>query len=913
MPSLPVELHSVSDAVEFTIGLIALMQAAVWYTERERGMPWFVAGSLLTTLMVTRGLMALPASAPPERPWLLTMYAVRDLFALGLLAYMGLRGRAWLAAAIVLTLPGALFAAALLAGAAPPGPLPLPLLWVDLGMSLICLAAARRQPGAGHDLLAIAPLIGPALVLLEPWRGPGPRLNHDFPLTVIGFGIVILVAGLRRQSRASRRAQARAQRMTDFYAALSHTNQAILRIRDVQALCDEICRICVRWGHVQMACVYQKDGTLARRVAADGPALGVLQGLPDPWDLEGALAQGSYTALALREGVRTISHDYQADPRSGPWRALASAHGVRTVAWLPLRRDTEVVAVLMLAAAEAGSFTQALVALLDEMTQDISFAFDNIDRDARHAAAAREVQAGLDRFSRLFETAPVSAAIISLADRTIIDANQAMCERHGMARQDMIGRTTSSLPYVADPADREAFYRQLGDEGRVRNVAMRMVRHDGAPRIDLMNAELIDYLGRPCFLLMTLDITELRAAQDARQALAEAQAASRAKTQFLSSMSHELRTPLNAVLGFSGLLRHEAADRLTPQQLAQLDHVQQAGWHLLRLINDVLDLSRIEAGQFDVSNRSLELAPLLDEALQMSQPPAAKAGITLHAPYRDEPPLWALADPTRLRQVVLNVLSNAIKYGRPRGTVHVRTLRRDDGVTIEIVDTGLGMSPQQLEHLFEPFNRLGRDGQGIEGTGIGLSLTRQLMQLMSGDVEVASQQDVGTCVVLRLPWADGALHEPAPAPPAHDPAPAATEPPCGSVLYIEDNEVNSLLVEQLLARWDGVRFVGASDGATGIRMALALRPDLVLLDLQLPDIDGLEVLGRLRAHKALRETPIIVLSATAMPADIAQARARGATDYWTKPLDFQRFLAGIAALLPHGERGTDGAPASPPA
>ena len=901
MPSIPVDLQSARDIVGFSIGLIALMQAGVWYTERERGMAWFVLGSLLATLLVASGTMTRPMDAPPERSAILAMYTIRDLFALGLSVYLGMPARTRLAVVGALILPSLLFAAALLVGVpAQQLPLPLPLLWVDLGMSATCLVAARRQPGVGHDLLAAAPLLGPALALLTPWRGTDPHLNQTFPPSVLSFGIVILVAGLRRHSRASSRAQALAQRMSDFYAALSHTNQAILRIHDPQALCEEICRICARWGHVQLACVYRAQGTLAHRVCEAGPAVAALQGIPNPWDMSSPAAQASNTVRALREGVPIISHDYLGDPHSGPWRAQALAHGVRTLAWLPLRHNAEVVAVLMLGASEPGYFNGALVALLDEMTQDISFAFDNIDRDARHAEAARQVQAGLDRFGRLFETAPVSAAIISIDERRIVDVNRAMCQRYAMARAQMIGRAVASLPWVARPADREAFYALLHAHGRVSNFTVEMYDAQGGTHLDLANAEIIDYLGQPCYLLMSLDISELRAAQEARQALAESQAASRAKTQFLSSMSHELRTPLNAVLGFSALLRHEAVDRLTPQQLAQLDHVQQAGWHLLRLINDVLDLSRIEAGQIGVSPHALELGPLLDEALQMNRPQAAQGDIALRPLYHGAAPLWVRADPTRLRQVVLNVISNAIKYGRPQGNVQVRAFRHAGGVAIEVVDTGLGMSAQQLQHLFEPFNRLGRDAQGIEGTGIGLSLTRQLMQLMNGAVEITSEEGHGTRVLLTLPGADATPSQ-VPAIGAPPPLPGGERAPRGTVLYIEDNEVNTLLVEQLLARWDGVRFVAARDGGTGLRVALALRPDLVLLDLQLPDIDGLEVLGHLRASDSARDTPVVVLSATAMPSDIAQAHERGATDYWTKPLDFQHFLNGVTLLLQRAE------------
>ena len=898
MPTVPVDLYSASDIVGFTLALIALMQASVWFNRRERGMLWFAAAALSTAVLVATGGTLVHIGARPSRWELLEVYAVRDMLALGITSYLGMPARARLVAVIVLLLPSVLLALAPLVGFMPgPNQEALPLVWVDLGSAALCLAASRREPGAGHDLLALAPLIGPAIVLLRPWRAPGPHMNHDFPATVIGFGIIVLVVDLMRRGRDSRLAQAHAQRMSNYYAALSRTNQAILRTDDPTALYNEICRICVDSAQAKVACVFTLEDGFIHRAAWAGDDDHLIQAPSYPWELDSPMVQSTFLAGVFRTGEPVIRNDFRREPPAGLWRAIAEEHGVLCAAFLPLRRNGATVAALMMASTETDIFDAALVQLLDEMTGDISFALDNIDRAAQHREAARQVEAGLHRFSRLFEAAPVGASIISLADRRILHVNQAMCERHGMTREQMIGLSTSSLPYAPEPADHEAFYRQVELLGRVRNFTMRLEGGQGQALVELVNAEPIDYLDQPCILLMSLDISELRAAQEARQALGEAQAASRAKTQFLSSMSHELRTPLNAVLGFSSLLRNEAADTLTPQQLAQLGHVQDAGWHLLRLINDVLDLSRIEAGQLGVSVRALALAPLLDEALQMSAPLAAKGDITLHASYRDDPPSWALADPTRLRQVLINVLSNAIKYSRPNGSVQVRTFRDAERMAIEIVDTGLGMSAHQLAHLFEPFNRLGRDGQGIEGTGIGLSLTRQLMELMSGDVEITSQEGLGTRVLLTLPWTKASTSEPPPAPAR--PIDRAEGAPRGCVLYIEDNEVNILLVEQLLSRWEGVRLVSARDGASGIRTAAELEPDLVLLDLQLPDIDGLEVLRQLRAHPALRGTPVVVLSATAMPADIAQARDRGAADYWTKPLDFQRFLTDISALLPH--------------
>jgi PAS domain S-box-containing protein len=529
------------------------------------------------------------------------------------------------------------------------------------------------------------------------------------------------------------------------------------------------------------------------------------------------------------------------------------------------------------------------------MTADISFALDSLDREARHLASVREVEAGLERFTRLFQTAPVAAAIISVDDRRVIDVNDALCELHQAPRDQLIGHTTDSLAYRAVSEDRERFYERLKQHGRVRNMPVRMTDGQRRLHVELMNAEPIDYLGRPCFIFMSLDITDMHAAEAARRALDEAKAASDAKTRFLSRISHELRTPLNAVLGFSGLLRLEAADRLAPGQLAQLDHVQQAGWHLLRLINDVLDLSRIEAGQFGVATSAVELAPLLDEALQMSQPLASQGRIALATGYRDAPRACVLADPTRLRQVMLNLLSNGIKYNRADGRVDVQVSCHEGRARIEVADTGIGMSAEQLAHLFEPFNRLGRERQGFEGTGIGLSLTRQLMHLMGGEVHVDSREGHGTRVALTLPMVEPST--PAAPLPETSSAQAPTSAPRGTVLYIEDNAVNSLLVEQLLARWPEVRFIRAMDGLSGLQMARTLQPDLVLMDLQLPDVDGLELLERLRADAALVDTPVIVLSASAMPEDIARARARGASDYWTKPIDFQHFLAEVARAL----------------
>jgi len=885
----------------FTLGIIAVMQFIVWQRERERGMSWFAAASLIAALLAAFDDALPPGGVLPNRTYVLGAFVVRFGCVVGLSSYLGLAGNVRAAAIAVPGLPMAAVAAALLGGIELGRPAVVaPLLYADACSAVLCLMTARRERDAGHELLAMGSVMGIVSLAFAAWRHGTVLLRYDYFLpATIAFGIFLLIVGLLRRSRGNRHAQAHAQRIAAFYAALSRANQTILRVKEPLTLYAEICRICVETGHAVMACVYLDEGTHAIRAGSAGPAATFLAGIPNPWDITTPQARASYTVQAMRDGVRLVCNDYLGDPRSAPWRAQAETHGIRAIAWLPLRRGGRSVGVLMLAAGERDYFDEPLVALLDELTADVSYALDNIDREAERLEASRQVQAGLERFSRLFHTAPVAAAIVSLVDRRVIDVNRATCERYGRSREQLIGHQTRTLDVGLLDEDREVFYAEMRKSGRVRNLVVRVRDHTGALHPELMSAEPIDYLGEPCHLVMSLDITDLRAAEEARRALSEARAASRAKTEFLSRMSHELRTPLNAVLGFSGLLRREATTRLTAQELTHLDHIQKAGWHLLKLINDVLDISRIEAGQLGVEVRGLELAPLLEEALQMSQPLAQERAVSLSAADPPTPRTGVKADPTRLRQVLLNVLSNAIKYNLPGGSVQVRVEHRDDQVSIEVVDTGMGMSTKQLERLFEPFNRLGRERGGIEGTGIGLALTRQLMRLMGGEIRVESEPGRGTRVLLTLPSAGDCVAAPATTRPVPLDLLPDSRSPSGLVLYIEDNAVNTLLVEQLLACWPDVQFVAAEDGRTGIELARALRPDLVLLDMQLPDVDGIEVLRHLRAEDGLQGVPVVALSASAMPEDIASARTAGALDYWTKPLDFQRFPVDVAQILKH--------------
>ncbi|GAB4475780.1 MAG: ATP-binding protein [Burkholderiaceae bacterium] len=380
-------------------------------------------------------------------------------------------------------------------------------------------------------------------------------------------------------------------------------------------------------------------------------------------------------------------------------------------------------------------------------------------------------------------------------------------------------------------------------------------------------------------------------------ALDAAERASRAKSEFLSRMSHELRTPLNAILGFAQVLRL-TADALPARSHEQLRQIEAAGWHLLELINEVLDLSRIESGTMTVSREPLDVAALLDECTRMAEPLARKHDVQL-VNRTGSAAVYALGDRTRLKQVVTNLLSNAIKYNRRGGTATLTLARAADGrIEVAVADTGRGFTPQQLEQMFQPFNRLGAEAGPIEGTGIGLVITRRLVELMGGTLHVATTAGAGSVFTVSLPPAREDTAS-APAPTLAQAAPAARG--TRTLLYIEDNPSNVELLAGVLALRPGLELVVAADGTSGLALAREQRPDLIVVDVALPDIDGYEVCRRLRADAAFARAPIVALSANAMAGDIEKGRRAGFDAYLTKPLDVPAFLAELDRLLGNGK------------
>ncbi|NML13760.1 hybrid sensor histidine kinase/response regulator [Azohydromonas caseinilytica] len=381
-------------------------------------------------------------------------------------------------------------------------------------------------------------------------------------------------------------------------------------------------------------------------------------------------------------------------------------------------------------------------------------------------------------------------------------------------------------------------------------------------------------------------------------ASAAAQQANRAKSEFLSSMSHELRTPLNAIIGFGQLL---AADTGAPPERLKLftEHIVGAGRHLLSLINEILNLAQIEAGRVSLSLEPVRLDEVLAECRTMIEPLATRRGITLHFPESGGEAV--MADRTRLKQVLLNLLSNAVKYNRDGGTVRVACAHANAALRISVHDTGAGLRPEQLQLLFQPFNRLGQEGGSQEGTGIGLVVTKRLVELMAGHIGVHSVPGQGSEFWVELPLAQ-LQSLPTPQQPAQAAGAAPANAQLATVLCVEDNPTNLQLVEAILAARPELRLLTARDGETGVALARAHKPQVILMDNHMPGMSGHEAQALLHQDPATTHIPVIALTADAMPEAVEQGLARGYFRYLTKPVDPAELLAAVDAALEHGRR-----------
>jgi PAS domain S-box-containing protein len=514
---------------------------------------------------------------------------------------------------------------------------------------------------------------------------------------------------------------------------------------------------------------------------------------------------------------------------------------------------------------------------------------------ARRRAQQDELRESEERLRRILDLAPVGLTYTD-PDGRFLYANPCFCAMVGRSPSELQART---LANISDPElheeNAELRNRLLAGEFSLLRRTTRYVRPDGT----LVPAEVLvtverDADGKPRRVLAAVEeLSERMRLREAERARKLAEEANRAKTEFLSRMSHELRTPLNAILGFAQLLELDRTQPLAESQRERVHRIQVAGWHLLAMIDDVLDLSRIESGALSLSLEPLDLAALIDETLNLQRAAIAQAGLQLVQRIAAEA-RYARGDATRVKQVLTNLLSNAVKYNRRGGTVAVTVERAGERVTVHVADTGIGMAPDKMQRLFQPFDRLGQETSGIEGTGIGLVIARRLVEMMGGEISVDSREGEGSRFSFTLPaGAPSAAVAPTPAP---APAEAGAEL-AGKLLYIEDNPANAEVVRGVLATRPGLRLTVCERGLQGIEAARRDPPDAILLDLRLPDIDGLTLLAEFKRDQRLGTVPVIVISADAMADRIEAALRAGAAAFLPKPLRADELLGLIERTL----------------
>ena len=502
----------------------------------------------------------------------------------------------------------------------------------------------------------------------------------------------------------------------------------------------------------------------------------------------------------------------------------------------------------------------------------------------------------------------LQGVVITTPELRVISANQAFLTMTGYLESELLGFDCVRLNGpLTDPVTIAAFLKAI-EEQRQFSCEIINYRKDGSSFWNaLAVSPVFDEQGvLTHFVSINIDISERRRLDqllqdknlELQRLTAIAEKANLAKSDFLSGMSHELRSPLNSILGFAQLLE-AGAPSPTPRQQRSIDMISRGGWYLLTLINEILDLALIESGKLALSLEPLSLAQVLVDCQDMVAQQAEVKGIKVNFPSFTSPFL-VIADPIRLKQVIVNLLSNAIKYNRANGTVDVMVSTGPKKMLrISVQDTGVGLSPEKVAQLFQPFNRLGQEGTTTEGTGIGLVVTKRLTELMGGTVGAQSEVGVGSVFWVELsaaqevPHAMDAKQGPVVASPLKNLAEEATL----TILYVEDNPANAQLVEQILADRPNLRLLLAHDGAQGIELARRHRPNVILMDINLPGISGMETLKILRQDPATCHIPAVAVSANAMPMDVVNGLSAGFFRYLTKPFKITEFLEVLDMAL----------------
>jgi PAS domain S-box-containing protein len=601
-------------------------------------------------------------------------------------------------------------------------------------------------------------------------------------------------------------------------------------------------------------------------------------GMAPPRD--GAPHDGNESAeacRALHPGDRSgfVRSLFRAASKMAPWhREFRTLRDGRTVRWLEVR-----------AMPEPGA---------DRSVLWHGFVADVTARKETELALRSSEQ----RWNMAAEAAGIGIAQLDLAEGFLIFDAQA-CLNHGLPLQEARASVANWLGAI-HPDDRDAIQSSLQQTVARRSVLearYRLRRPDGQEAmLEIFAHCILDGHGQVSGVLGTCrDVTQQAMHEQLRRDKETAERASHAKSEFLSRVSHELRTPLNGILGFAQLMALDRVHPLAPDQARRLDSVLHAGHHLLELINEVLNLARIEQQDFALQQAPVDLQAAATTCLALIQPLADNAGVRLVAP--EPSPHWSLADGRAVEQVLINLLSNAIKYNRHGGSVRVSLHRTEGRVQVSVSDEGDGLNPAQQAHLFEPFNRLGAEQRRVEGTGLGLVIARALALSMQGELLVRSAVGAGSTFTLSLSAGTAPAQAGTPGAPRVPALPPSPPQRLRTVLYIEDEPLNQMLLQEVFKARPQWQLWVAGDATSGLARLQDGLPDLLLIDMNLPDMNGLQLIRRVRADPATAALACVALSADAMQSQIDAALAAGYDAYWTKPIHVTRVLDDLSRWL----------------
>ena len=556
----------------------------------------------------------------------------------------------------------------------------------------------------------------------------------------------------------------------------------------------------------------------------------------------------------------------------------------------------------------------SVTALRDDQGAIIGYLLIGTDNTARKQIEAEQKELGQRLRDQQFYTrslfeANIDALMTTDPSGIISDVNKQMESLTGCTRDELIGAPFNS--YFTDPERAEMSVKLVLSEKKITNFELTARSRDGKETEVSYNATTFYDRDRKLqgMFAAARDVTDRnrldRVLKDKNieleNARAVAEKANLAKSEFLSSMSHELRSPLNAILGFAQLMESDSPGP-SPIQQQSISQILLAGWHQLKLIDEILDLAKIESGQVPLSPEPVWLAEVLLECQGMVEPQAQQLDIKLIFPQFDIP-YFVQADRTRVKQVIINLLTNAIKYNSNQGTVEVKVAEKTSGrIRVSISDCGAGLSFEQIEQLFQAFNRLGQEANGVEGTGIGLVVAKRLVELMGGEIGVESTIGKGSVFWFELISTNESrlltdIDNPAVLDQTNN-----NRVKMYTMLYVEDNPANLKLVEQIIARRPDLQLLTAVNGNSGLKSAIESQPDVILMDINLPDISGFEVLKNLRSNPVTTHIPVIALSANAMPRDIKEGLKAGFFCYITKPIKVNEFIEALDVAVEFAEK-----------